>query len=116
MPHNRNKTFRNARENVSTAVEARRLRFEYTRLRRQLTALRGRSDAKVASTVLRSRVDHIARVLGSIRADSVHAVESKLKVALDLADGGIDQTSHKLFSSALADLHYLALLSEARSE
>jgi len=41
----------------------------------------------------------------------VHAVESKLKVALDLADDRIDETSHKLFASALSDLHFLALLS-----
>ena len=40
----------------------------------------------------------------------------KLKVALDLMGDGVDEASHKLLSSALADLHYLALLSEPKRE
>jgi hypothetical protein len=97
---------------TTPAHAARRLRIRYNRLQRRLSALTGRNNAEAEFDALRSQVDHIARELGAIRADSVHAVESKLKVALDLADEHIDETSHKLFASALSDLHFLALLSE----
>jgi hypothetical protein len=112
MLHNPKRSFQAARACLSPAVEARRLRLEYNRLQRRLEALNGRSGAEVESDALWSQIDRVARELGLIRADSVHAVESKLKVALDLMGDGVDEASHKLLSSALADLHYLAVLSE----
>jgi hypothetical protein len=112
MLHDRTQTFRGARNFTSPARAARRLRLEYNSLRRRLSALSGGNNAEAEFDALRNRVDHVARNLGAIRADSVHAIESKLKVALDLADEHIDETSHKLFASALSDLHFLALLSE----
>jgi hypothetical protein len=104
------------KENVSPASEARRLRFEYNRLQRRIITLYGVNISDSESNALRNRVDQIARDLGSIQADTMGAVESKLKVALDLVDGRIDKTSHRLFASALSDLHYLALLSEPRTK
>jgi hypothetical protein len=97
---------------VSPAIESRRLRLNYDRLKRRLTSLEGCDGAEAEAVELRDRVDHIAWELGSIHANSVKAVESKLKVALDLADGRIGRISHRLFASAVSDLHYLALLSE----
>ena len=116
MLHNPKKSFQNAREYLSPAQEARRLRLEFNRLQRRLGSLDGRDGADAESSALWSRVDRIARELGAIRADSVHAVEAKLKVALDMAGDRIDDASHKLLSSALSDLHYLAVLSEPRPE
>lgn len=116
MLHNPKRNFQPVREYLSPAVEARRLRLEYNRLQRRLTALEGRSGTENESDALWSHIDRIARELGLIRADSVHAVESKLRVALDLMGDGVDETSHKLLSSALSDLHYLAVLSEPRAE
>jgi len=104
------------KENVSTASEARRLRFEYNRLQRLIITLYGTNTSDLESNALQDRVDQIARDLVSIRADTVHAIESKLKVALDLADNRIGKTSHRLFASALSDLHYIALLSEPRTK
>lgn len=115
MLHNSKRSFQAARAYLPPAVEARRLRLEYNRLQRRLTALDGRDGSKTEADALCSQVDRIARELGLIRADSVHAVESKLRVALDMISDGIDETSHKLLSSALSDLHYLAVLSEPRS-
>jgi len=116
MLHNPKRTFQPVREYASPAVEARRLRLEYNRLQRRLTALEGRDDTEIESDALLIHIDRIARDLGLIRADSVHAVESKLRVALDLIGDGVDGASHKLLSSALSDLHYLAVLSEPRPE
>ena len=115
MLHNPKRSFQPAREYPSPAIEARRLRLEYNRLQRRLAALDGRSGAEAESDALWTHIERIARELGLIRADSVHAVESKLRVALDLIGDGVDETSHKLLSSALSDLHYLAVLSEPRS-
>jgi hypothetical protein len=115
MLHNPKRSFQGARAYVSPAVEARRLRLEYNRLQRRLDALQGRSGTEDESDALWGQVDRIARELGLIRADSVHAVESKLKVALDLMGDAVDEASHKLLSSALADLHYLAVLSEPKA-
>src|SRR5271154_7283635 len=100
MLHNPKQPFQIPRDYVSPSQEARRLRLEYNRLQ---------SDA------LWSRVDRVARELGAIRSDSVHAVESKLKVALDLMGDGVDEISHRLLTSALSDLHFMALLSEPRA-
>jgi len=116
MLHNPKRSFQAAREYVSPTVEARRLRLEYNRLQRRLTALDGRAGTETESDAIWGQVERIARELGLIRADSVHAVESKLKVALDLMGDGVNDASHKLLSSALADLHYLAVLSEPRTE
>jgi hypothetical protein len=117
MLHNPKQPFQIPRDYVSPTQEARRLRLEYNRLQRRLTSLAGRVDAEVKaeSDALWRRVDRIARDLGAIRADSVHAVESKLKVALDLMGDDVDETSHRLLTSALSDLHFLALLSEPRA-
>ena len=112
MLHNPKRSFQAAREYQSPAAEARRLRLEYNRLQRRLSSLEGRNGTEGESDALWQQVERIARDLGLIRADSVHAVESKLKVALDLMGDGVDETSHKLLSSALSDLHYLAVLSE----
>lgn len=114
MLHNPKRAFQGARACPSPATEARRLRLEYNRLQRRLDGLQAQSGAEQEAQAIKSQVERIARELGLIRADCVHAVESKLKVALDLMDDGVDETSHKLLSSALADLHYLALLSEPR--
>ena len=116
MLHNPKRAFQPVREYMTPAAEARRLRLEYNRLQRRLGALEGRVGTEGESDALWGQVDRIARDLGLIRADSVHAVESKLRVALDLMGDGVDETSHKLLSSALSDLHYLALLSEHRLE
>jgi hypothetical protein len=115
MLHNPKRSFQPAREYPSPAIEARRLRLEYNRIQRRLTALDGRSGTEGESEALWTHIERIARELGLIRADSVHAVESKLRVALDLIGDGVDGASHKLLSSALSDLHYLAVLSEPRS-
>jgi hypothetical protein len=116
MLHNPERSFQNARKYLSPAVEARRLRLEYNRLQRRIGMIDGHAGAEAESSALWSRVDRIARELGAIRADSVHAVEAKLKVALDMAGDKIDDASHKLMASALSDLHYLALLTGPRSE
>ena len=116
MLHNPKRTFQPVREYPSPAIEARRLRLEYNRLQRRLTALEGRAGTEGEADALWSHIERIARDLGFIRADSVHAVESKLRVALDLIGDGADGASHKLLSSALSDLHYLAVLSEPRAE
>jgi hypothetical protein len=112
MLHNPKRSFQPARAVVSAAAEARRLRLEYNRLQRRIEALSARGAADAESEALSLQIERVARELGLIRADSVHAVESKLKVALDLIGDGVDGPSHKLLSSALADLHYLALLSD----
>jgi hypothetical protein len=116
MLHNPKRSFQPAREYPSPAVEARRLRLDYNRMQRRLTALDGRSGTEGEADSLRVHIERVARELGLIRADSVHAVESKLRVALDLMRDGVDESSHKLLSSALSDLHYLAVLSEPRAE
>ena len=115
MLHNPKRSFQAARAYVSPAIEARRLRLEYNRLQRRLDGLQGREGTEAEADALWTQIERIARDLGLIRADSVHAVESKLKVALDLMGDGVDEASHKLLSSALADLHYLALLSEPKA-
>jgi hypothetical protein len=116
MLHNPKRNFQPVREYHSPAVEARRLRLEYNRMQRRITALEGRNDSETESDTLLRHIERIARELGLIRADSVHAVESKLRVALDMMGDGVDDASHKLLSSALSDLHYLAVLSEPRTE
>ena len=113
MLHNPKRSFQPAREYVSPAVEARRLRLEYNRLQRRLSGLQNGGDE--AEAIL-AQVDRLARDLGLIRADAVHAVENKLKVALDLMGDGVNEASYKLLSSALADLHYLAVLSAPRAD
>lgn len=112
MLHNPKRSFQTPREAQSSAAEARRLRLEYSKMQRRLAALAGHSGPREEAETLRGHMERIARELGLIRADSVHAVESKLRVALDLLGDDIDETSHKLLSSALSDLHYLALLSD----
>jgi hypothetical protein len=114
MLHNPKRAFQAERAGLPSAVEARRLRLEYNRLQRRLAAAQAEQAAAEADALLR-QVERIARELGLIRADSVHAVESKLRVALDMMAGGGDETSHKLLSSALSDLHYLAVLSDPKS-
>ena len=116
MLHNPKRNFLPARESQSPAVEARRLRLEYNRLQRSLKPLRGQDGATSDADALMRHIERIARELGMIRADTVHAVESKLRVALDLMGDDVDDTSAKLLSSALADLHYLAVMSEPRAE
>jgi hypothetical protein len=115
MLHNPKRSFQGARAYVSPTAEARRLRLEYNRLQRRLDVLQGKDGTEGESDALWVQIERTARELGLIRADSVHAVESKLKVALDLMGDGVDEASHRLLSSALADLHYLALLSEPKS-
>jgi len=112
MLHKANRTRQDVAEYESPAIGARRLQLEYSRLRRHFVAVHDGNGTEAETDALRRRVDHIARDLGSIRADSVHAVESKLKVALSLAEARIDKASHKLLASALSDLHYLALITE----
>jgi hypothetical protein len=112
MLHKPNRTRQDIVEYESPAIGARRLQLEYSRLQRQIIAVHDINDTEAETDALRRRVDLIARDLGSIRADSVHAVESKLKVALSLAYDRIDKASQKLLASALSDLHYLALISE----
>jgi len=114
MLHDPKQTMLSAREFVSPTTEARRLRLEYNRIQRRLNALEGRDGTEDESDALWGRLGRIARELGAVRADSVHAVESKLRVALHLMGDGVDDVSHKLLASALSDLHYLALLSEPR--
>jgi hypothetical protein len=114
MLHDPNQPFQIPRDYVSPTQEARRLRLEYNRLQRRLTVLAGRMGEEAESDAVWSRIDRVARELGSIRADSVHAVESKLKVALDLMGDGVDDISHRLLNSALSDLHFLALLTAPR--
>jgi hypothetical protein len=106
MPYNCSQALRVSHEYMSPAIEARRLRIEYNRLQRRLIKLDEHPGTETEANKLRDRVDHIARNLGAIRANSVHAVESKLKVAVDK----IDKTTQRLLASALTDLHYLALL------
>jgi hypothetical protein len=115
MLHDPKQPFQIPRDYVSPSQEARRLRLEYNRLQRRLTALAGRIGEETESDALWSRIDRVARELGAIRSDSVHAVESKLKVALDLMGDGVDEISHRLLTSALSDLHFLALLSPPRA-
>ncbi len=112
MLHNPKRSFQADRAYLPPAVEARRLRLEYNRLQRRLAALKG--DDGTEGDALWRQVERIARELGLIRADSVHAVESKLRVALDMMGGGGEESSHKLLSSALSDLHYLAVLSDPK--
>ena len=114
MLHDPKQPFQIPRDYVSPTQEARRLRLEYNRLQRRLTVLAGGVGEEAESDALWSRIDRVARELGAIRADSVHAVESKLKVALDLRGDGVDEISHRLLNSALSDLHFLALLTAPR--
>jgi hypothetical protein len=115
MLHDPTQPFQIPRDYVSPTQEARRLRLEYNRLQRRLTVLADRTGGETESDALWGRVNRVARELSAIRADSVHAVESKLKVALDLMGDGVDETSHRLLTSALSDLHFLALLSAPRA-
>ena len=115
MLYNPKRSLRSDRSYVTPAAEARRLRLDYNRLQRRLDALQGQAGTEQEAATLLSQIERIARELGHIRADSVHAVESKLRVAMDLMDDGVDDASHKLLSSALADLHYLAVLSEPKA-
>ena len=114
MLHNPKRSFQADRAYLPPAVEARRLRLEYNRLQRRLASLKGRDGCESEIEALSRQVERTARELGLIRADSVHAVESKLRVALDMITAGGDETSHKLLSSALSDLHYLAVLSDPK--
>jgi hypothetical protein len=111
MLHNPRKSFQPLREGQTSASEARRLRLEYGKLARRLAAIADQPEMEAEAQTLRGHVERIARELGLIRADSVHAVESKLKVAMERIGDLVDETSHKLLASALTDLHYLALLS-----
>jgi hypothetical protein len=116
MLHNPKRAFHSVRALLPPAVEARRLRLEYNRLQRRLVALKGGDAAEAELDALWMQIERITRELGLIRADSVHAVESKLRVALDIMGVGGEEASHKLLSSALSDLHYLALLSEPKRD
>jgi glycerol-3-phosphate O-acyltransferase len=116
MPFHRSLPLRNSSRYLSPTLEARRLRNEYNRVQRRLSILHDRRGGETESNNLRTRVDHIARDLGLIRADSAHVIESKLKVAIDLADDKINKSTQKLLASALSDLHYLALMSGPRAE
>src|SRR5690242_11893458 len=116
MLHNPKRSFQAVRACVSPSAEARRLRLEYNRLQRRLDALEGRSGTDGEADALQAQVDRIARELGLIRADSVHAVENKVRVALHLLGDGVDGASQKLLSSALADLHYLAMMSAPKGD
>ena len=115
MLHDPRRSLQSPRAYATPAAEARRLRLEYNRLQRRLEALHGRNGTESESDALWTQIDRVARELGLIRADTVHAVECKLKVALDLMGDGVDEASHKLLSSALADLHYLSVLSDRRA-
>jgi hypothetical protein len=115
MLHDPMQPFQIPRDYVSPTQEARRLRLEYNRLQRRLTVLADRAGDETESGAVWSRVNRVARELSAIRADSVHAVESKLRVALDLMGGGADENSHRLLTSALSDLHFLALLTAPRA-
>ena len=111
MLHNPKRGGEAARENASTATEARRLRLEFNKLQRRLDGATSLGEKAPETGALREHVERVARDLTSIRADSVHAVESKLRVALDMIGDAVDEASHKLLSSALSDLHNLAVLS-----
>jgi len=110
MLHNPKPSFLATREYASPTSEARRLRLEYNRLQRRIGALEGKDDAASEIEGLRTQVERIARELSQVRADSVHAIETKLRVALDLKGDTGEATSQRLMSSALSDLHYLAML------
>lgn len=113
MLHNAKPSFQASREYVSPTAEARRLRLEYNRLQRRRGALDGKDDAAGEIDGLKAQIERVARELGQVRADSVHAVEAKLRVALDLRGETGDPATQRLLSSALSDLHYLAMLTPA---
>ena len=113
MLYNPNKSIEAEPERApSSSKRARRLRLEFSRLQRRLCGMAG--DADPDADAARRHRDRIARELGLIRADSVHAVESKLRVALDLMGEEVEDAPYRLLASALADLHYLAVMSEPR--
>jgi hypothetical protein len=116
MLHNPKPSFLATREYSSPTSEARRLRLEYNRLQRRLGALDGKDDAAAEIESVKVQVERVARELAHVRADSVHAVEAKLRVALDLKGEAGDAASSRLLSSALSDLHYLALLTPPPSD
>jgi len=74
MLHNPKGSFHSARTYVTPAIEARRLRLEYNRLQRRLDALQTRTEPNRRRRAV-VPVERVARELGHIRADSVHAVE-----------------------------------------
>ena len=100
------------RARTGSAAEARRLLLEFRQLKRRLADL---ADGGADAETLRRRLDQTARDLGSIKAESVRTVESKLRVVLDLLGDDADRVSHRLIASAVADLHYLAILSGPES-
>lgn len=116
MLHNPRPSFLETRDYASPTSEARRLRLEYNRLQRRLGALDGKDDAKSEIDALKAQVDRTTRELAQVRADSVHAVESKLRVALDMKGEAGEAGSQRLLSSALSDLHYLAMLTTPPSD
>ena len=116
MLHNPKPNFQPTREYASPSAEARRLRLEYNRLQRRIGGLDGKNEGQAEIERLRAQIDRVARELSQVRADSVHAVEAKLRVALDLKGDANDATSNRLLSSALSDLHYLAMLTPQPSE
>ena len=110
MLHDPRPSFQATREYASPTSEARRLRLEYNRLQRRLGALEGKDGAQPEIEAVRAQVERVARELSQVRADSVHAVEAKMRVALDMKGDASDAASNRLLSSALSDLHYLAML------
>ncbi len=108
MLHNPKPNFAACRDYASPASEARRLRLEYNRLQRRIGSPDGKDEGEAVR--LNAQVERVARELSQVRADSVHAVEAKLRVALDLKGDAHDTASQRLLSSALSDLHYLAML------
>ena len=110
MLHSPNPSFLATREHASPTSEARRLRHEYNRLQRRIDALQGGEAAAVEIKGLKAQVERTARELGRVRAVSVHAIEAKVRVALDMRGETSEAAFNRLMSSALSDLHYLAML------
>ena len=113
MLHNPKPSFLETRAYASPTAEARRLRLEYNRLQRRLGALEDKGGAGMESDALKLQVERVARELAQVRADCVHAVEAKLRVALDMRGDAGEASANRLLSSVLSDLHYLAILTPA---
>ena len=110
MLHDGKRAFQGSRAFVSPTADARRLRLEYNRLRRRISALEGVEGAEGEIEGLKSQIDRVARDLSLVRADGFHAVEAKLRVALDMRGDAYEPAAQRLLSSVLSDVHYLAML------
>lgn len=93
------------------AAEARRLRLECNKLVRRLRKISDSAEGVTEGGALRDRIKRIVRELSEIRATSVHVAEAKMRVAMDLLNGNIDDNAYKLLSSVMSDLHNLSTLS-----